>query len=293
MTAPAASLIVRTIAGREAFLAEALASLAAQTFRDFEVIVVEDGSSSAAATVATFAAQGLPVTHHPLDRVGRCVAGNAGLDRARGVFCGFLDDDDQFLPQHLARLVPALQTAGDEVPAVYALAEARETVVESRTPLVYHEAPGRVIFGADVPFWPTLLSCNPLAIQSVLFRRELYARFGGFNPALDHFEDWDLWLRYAQAGLFRQVPEVTSFYRLSGAPGAARERFLTAERYLPVLLAASADYRWPVELGALRRVQGRLFNPEVARHRVWHWLYRSPVRARLYAAAKRLLRRQR
>jgi len=288
---PTVSIIVRTIVGREAFLREALESLAAQTFRDFEVIVVEDGSATAADTVAAFAARGLAVMHHPLARVGRCVAGNTGLALARGAFCGFLDDDDQLLPQHLDVLAGRLAAADAAVPAVYALAETRETVIESHAPLVYHEKPGRVIFGAGVPFWPTMLQYNLLAIQSVLFRRDLFVRFGGFNPELDHFEDWDLWLRYAQAGMFVSVPEVTSFYRLSGAQGAARERFCVAERYLPMLMAASQDYRWPVALGDLRQAQGRLINRAVLRQQVWRWLYRSAFRARVYEAFKCILRK--
>ena len=266
-------------------------SLAAQTFPDLEVVVVEDGGETARPVLAAFADQ-LTVTYLPLPKGGRCVAGNAGLAAARGQYCGVLDDDDQLLPQHFERLVPLL-TADAGVPAVYALAELRETTLIALSPLRYVAAPGRLVYPATVLFWPTMLTRNILPIQSVLFRRELFLRFGGFNPALDHYEDWDLWLRYAQAGMFRCVPEVTSFYRLFTGKGSARERFLVSMRYMPVLCAASRDYRWPVALADLRAAQGAIINRDVLRERVWQWIYRSPVRARVYAGVKGLLRRRR
>jgi glycosyltransferase involved in cell wall biosynthesis len=286
---PVVSLIVRTIAGRGGFLRDALLSIAAQTLENIEVIVVEDGGETARQVVAaTVAVTGLAVTYLPLSKGGRCVAGNAGLAAARGRYCGFLDDDDQLLPGHLAALVPILEQQ-PAVPAVYGLAELRTTTLHSLEPLAYTHAPGRLVTPASVPFWPTLLTRNILPIQAVLFRRTLFECFGGFNPALDHFEDWDLWLRYAQAGLFVCVPDVTSFYRLFTGRDSARHRFLTAERYLPLLHAASAGYRWPMALADLRATHGQVMNRDVLRERIWRWIYRSAARARGYEILKALI----
>ncbi len=291
ITLPTVSVIVRTIPGRSGFLREALASLAAQTFQDLEVIVVEDGGETAQPVLAEVSDR-LAVTYLPRPKGGRCVAGNAGLVAARGRYCGFLDDDDQLRPMHLERLVPLLEEHPTR-PAVYALAELRETTLHSTQPLRYLEAPGRIVYPAHIPFWPTVLTRNIMPIQSVLFRRELFQRFGGFNPELDHYEDWDLWLRYAQAGMFQCVPEVTSFYRLFSGKGSARQRFQAAQRHLPILTAASQHYCWPVPLADLRAAQSQVVNRDVLRERVWAWIYRSGPRAWLYEGVKGILKRQR
>ena len=57
---------------------------------------------------------------------------------------------------------------------------------------------------------------NFLPIQSVLFKRELFNRFGGFDEDIDFLEDWNLWYRYAQAGDFLHVAKTTSMYRVPG-----------------------------------------------------------------------------
>ena len=104
MSSPLVSVIVRT-RDRPALLAEALASLRAQTLRDFETIVVADGGERPPAELLAPAPGegGLTLVHRAPPH-GRARALNAGLDAARGRFVAYLDDDDLFLPDHLATL---------------------------------------------------------------------------------------------------------------------------------------------------------------------------------------------
>ncbi|MFN8693358.1 MAG: glycosyltransferase [Holosporales bacterium] len=223
---PQVSFIIRTIPGRGALLANALASVARQTVSNWEIVVVEDGGETARAQ-----AEAHPNTRYiSLPPVGRCRAGNAALDAAKGTYCGFLDDDDELYPNHLETLLPLLESNPD-TPAAFALADIfYGTRKESPRP-----AP---------PFW-TLRTRNIMPIQAVLFRRSLFTAHGGLAEDLDHFEDWELWLRYAsRGGAFVHAPRVTSFYRMPADTRGYHRRVLTAQRYYPVVALRVKDYEF-------------------------------------------------
>jgi glycosyltransferase involved in cell wall biosynthesis len=95
--APRVSVVVRT-KDRPRLLGEALASLRAQTFQDFEVIVVNDGGVPPAGLDPAGAGLRVVTTEPPH---GRSRALDTGLRAARGRFVAYLDDDDLFLPHHL------------------------------------------------------------------------------------------------------------------------------------------------------------------------------------------------
>jgi glycosyltransferase involved in cell wall biosynthesis len=99
---PCVSVIIPTY-NRAALVAEAVASVLAQTWRDFEVLVVDDGSTDHTATaLAPFAGQ-VRVVRRP-SRGGVSAARNRGIAAARGQWLAFLDSDDLWLPEKLSRL---------------------------------------------------------------------------------------------------------------------------------------------------------------------------------------------
>ena len=217
---PTVSIITRTHAGFP-FLHHTLASVGNQTYPNIEHIVVQDGGDDAPHPL-----DGLDVPHGPIalkaEQPGRSAAGNAALAAATGEYVMFLDHDDFLFADHVEVL---LGHVGD-APAAYGLA---------------WEAVGRAVAGfvhakqfslpyADVGAFSRarLEAGNFLPIQSVLFRRDLFARFGGFDTSLDVHEDWDLWKRYAQAGDFVAVPAVTSVYF---TPGSLLERIRRQGRF--------------------------------------------------------------
>jgi len=72
---------------------------------------------------------------------------------------------------------------------------------------------------------------NYLPIQTVLFRRDLYLKHGGFDAQLDNLEDWNLWVRYSLHDDFLMVPKVTSLYRVPYANAQALERQKVLDDY--------------------------------------------------------------
>jgi glycosyltransferase involved in cell wall biosynthesis len=233
------SVVVRTIGRRPKLLAAALESLAGQTYAHLEVIVVEDGGNMCAPAVATAERARAGVFRHlPIEKQGRCAAGNAGLAAARGDFLGFLDEDDWLAPDHVATLVAALAAQPD---AQLAYTRARPVLSEGLADDAAQDS-GELPLEGDVPFSRTLLWLrNAIPIQAALFRRSLYERHGGLDVALDALEDWDLWLRYGSEKDFLAVDAVTSFYRLPASVAEREARGMTHEASRERLLAKHAD----------------------------------------------------
>ena len=230
------SLIIRTEGRRRAYLADALHSARAQTYRPLEIVVVEDGASDLAEWL-TDCERGtdLSIRHVPIAKRGRAGAGNAGLAAAAGAWLGFLDEDDLLIPDHVQTLITTVQRDAPGT-AVYAAAQMVATRGLSKGQYPPKDKKLRVM--GTVPFSrEALWSENFLSIQSVLFHRGLYSRNGGFDEALPYFEDWDLWIRYSRECAFVQVDAITSTFRVPAEPNIQQARNAAHAEVLPVLRA--------------------------------------------------------
>jgi glycosyltransferase involved in cell wall biosynthesis len=247
---PLVSVVVRTHAGRRNLLLEALQSIETQEYRPIEVIVVEDGSQEARTALEQFQKRtSLAVRYHSLPKCGRCRAGNAGLEMAGGEFLNFLDDDDQFLPNHVRLLVARLRDRPD-ICAAYARSLEVPIRIRSLDPLVYTAGRGRP-FGRG-PFSRARLWCgNFLPIQCVMFRRELFLTHGGFDPEFEQLEDWNLWVRYFARGNVDFVDEVSSLFRVPGSRIARWRRKKTHQRYLPLALRKHQEILVTASIGEI------------------------------------------
>jgi GT2 family glycosyltransferase len=218
---PLVSIIVRTYPGRGPLLEQALTSLANQTWPNLEVVVVEDGGETVRPIIECFR-DTLAIIFYPAPKAGRCQSGNLGLALANGALIGFLDDDDLLFADHVETLAEALLDHPD-YPAAHAYAWEVATHFTPITWLPLLENPP--LNRPTRPFDRSILwANNTMPIQSVLFRRALPQTYGGFSAELPYLEDWDLWLRYAQAGDFLTVPKTTSLYRVPVDPAIRTAR---------------------------------------------------------------------
>ncbi|WP_332549657.1 glycosyltransferase family 2 protein [Comamonas sp.] len=211
---PLVSVLTRTTPGKTGRLAEAVASVAAQTYSNIQLVVVEDGGNTAQAFMDEVRGYGVlsEVTYLPLPKMGRCAAGNAALAAARGELLCFLDDDDLFYADHLEVLVDAWQKR-PELGAVYSLAYQVRTEVISAEPWIYREIEHSLLYRQQFNRY-VMWHHNYLPIQTVLFKRSLFEQYGGFDPDLENLEDWNLWVRYSLHHDFEMVHKVTSLYRV-------------------------------------------------------------------------------
>ena len=217
---PLVSILVRTHR-RAGFLRQALTSVANQTYRNVEVVVVEDGSDEGEAVCEAFRGQ-LDVHYHRIDPGrGRSVAGNLALGKARGEWMCFLDDDDLLFADHVEVL---LQVAREkELLGAYGLSWRTHTQVIDEGSCTVKEEKHEVF--PDEPFSRMVLwHHNYMPIQSVLFHRSLYERHGGFAQDMEQLEDWNLWTRYTIDADFVQVRKVTSKYRVPASVHVSSQR---------------------------------------------------------------------
>jgi glycosyltransferase involved in cell wall biosynthesis len=210
--APVVSVIVPTH-NRPEFLKRALASLEAQTFADFEVIVINDAGEPIESVLAPFRST-LNITYvrHGVNR-DRAAARNTGLCIARGKYIAYLDDDDRFRPDHLATLVDALKASGRKVAysdAIWLLEEKSAAGYRAVRPVLHRS----IDFDRD-----RLLSANYIPILSVLHERACIDEIGGFDEDLMTHEDWELFIRLSQRHDFIHVAKVTAevSYRQDGS----------------------------------------------------------------------------
>lgn len=194
-----------------ATVARTLASIAAQTVRPREVIVVDDGSTDgtmAAAEACAPEMRGVVLKILRQDNAGAAAARNRAIAAAQGTWLAFLDADDEWRPAKIERCMAELARHDADMAAHdYMRVENgnAETVDCAR----------RCPPGGD-PFVAQLLY-GFISSTTVVVRRELVRRAGGFDPALRSSHDYELWLALlALPGIrFRMIPEALSCYHIT------------------------------------------------------------------------------
>lgn len=186
------SVIMPTF-NRLQFLPAAVASLFAQTFRDWELIIADDGSE-AATQVYLRTLQARPsVQVISLPHSGRpATARNAALRAARGEYVAFLDSDDLWLPKKLALQLESLRRH----PQRHWGYTSFGVVDAVGRPQRRHAAAGRAMLSGWI-LEALLRGRIVIALPSVVVRRELLERCGAFDERLTQCEDDELWLRLA------------------------------------------------------------------------------------------------
>jgi glycosyltransferase involved in cell wall biosynthesis len=209
------SLIIATF-NHGRFLAEALDSALAQTLKDVEVIVVDDGSTDETLSVLARYADRVRVIRQP--NRGLAAARNTGLAAARGTYVSFLDADDVVMPTKLAEQAAVLE-ATPTLGWTYC-----DVLIE--TVATGNEMRASERFGYDARMldgwlFPELIHGNFIPAIAPLVRRTVLAAVGAFDDRLTALEDWDLWLRLSLIAEARYSPAVLVRYRVH--PGGMSE----------------------------------------------------------------------
>jgi glycosyltransferase involved in cell wall biosynthesis len=183
-----------------AYLGEAIRSVLAQTYPKIEILVVDDGSTDD--TPRALEPFGERVRLFRQERAGPSAARNRGILNARGNFIAFLDADDVWRPDKLARQVEMMNRHPEVVLCYTDFSRGPDGQPTDESQLKHYEHPGL----GDA--FCALLRNNFLVTPAVVVRRDILATSGLFDPWLRGSEDLELWLRLAHLGKFACVDEV-------------------------------------------------------------------------------------
>ena len=221
-------------------LSSAVESVTKQLYTDWEILIANASGAELTPLAAPLAQQVAQVIDLGR-RLGRGEAANALLDAARGKYVIFLDDDDEFLPLHLQKLVQKLED-NPGLSACYADVQTVAGRPGGGSDIVGH------VFAREFDF--TLLHLqNYLPIHAVLFRLDVVRQSGcRFDETLPLFEDWDFWLKLAAKGEFKRVAGISALYALDPVTGSGHAVVNSQERDTALqLFATRLLSRWNAE----------------------------------------------
>jgi glycosyltransferase involved in cell wall biosynthesis len=216
-----------------AFLRETLESVLQQSFRDFEIIVVDDGSTDATRQVVESCSH--PVRYIYQDNKGQASARNTGIRLASGAYVALLDQDDIWLPDKLELQVDAIERS-DMIGMVtcgltrFDESGERGTVIPRLNGLSRKAVVRRLLYGNCIG-----------GASCALLRRSCLDRAGLFREALLMAEEWDLWVRIARDAAIRVVERPLLRYRLHPANTSEQSAALNLENELEFLRTTLSD----------------------------------------------------
>ncbi len=200
---PQVSIIITTY-NREAFLGTAIASVLQQTYRDFELLIWDDGSTDGSFELAhVYAERDRRVRVIKTENRGRVAALKAAVAHTTGTYLGWVDSDDWLAPTALEKTIAVLD-ADASAGMVY-------------TNYVDVDEQGQLLqmgHRCHVPYSKERLVVEFMTFHFRLLRRSLYEQVGGIDGSLDFVEDYDLCLRLSEITQIRRIQEPLYYYRI-------------------------------------------------------------------------------
>jgi len=203
MSNPTASIIMAAYNHAE-YIGAAIDSILAQTWQDYELVVVDDGSVDRTKEIVS--RYGEPIHYVYQENQGQGGARNTGIAHARGKYVCFLDDDDLWLPNYLQTVMSVLE-ARPEVGALYAACQMIDSSGNRLPQTISRVVPPERMYDTLVEggWFPPLV---------VTVRKAVLDAVGPLDVSLRGTDDWELWLRVARQHVFLGIPDVVALYRI-------------------------------------------------------------------------------
>jgi len=254
------------------YLPETLDSLQAQTFHNYELIIIDDGSTDD--TAALLRSRPEPIRYFWQENAGPAAARNKGLSHAQGQFVAFLDSDDLWRPRFLEVMSDYL-TSHPDIDIAFCKFQ---TIDDQGTILPgHHKKPhaGRI----TTPLFASTFITTP----SVMARLQVIRDAGGLNPSLPTNEDYDLWLRLSLKHKFGHVDEPLTLRR--SHPGTQSRN----GSHIPLIRKSELLERFYREHGQSAGIDRTLAHRRLAK--VYRSAGRASLRAHCYAQAREMFSR--
>jgi len=209
------SIIMPTY-NRHQYIGRAIESVMNQTFRDYEIIIVNDGGSrECEAIIESF--QSEKIRYLYVEHGGLSLALNHGILASRSKYIAYLDDDDRYFPDHLQTLVSALESSctfvySDAFRAFHVYEDNKWNQISKTVELSYDFDPARFTENNYIP------------ILCMAHRRDCFQQIGLFERDLPNAMDWDLWAKAAKLYDFKHLKKVTCIYEYRLGPDSLSGR---------------------------------------------------------------------
>jgi len=194
-TNPELSIVI-PLYNKELYIQRAVNSVLSQTFKNFEVIVVNDGSTdNSLAFVSSIADHRVKIINQ--DNAGVSVARNKGTEFANSDYIAFLDADDELKPEYLARMFALIK----EFPQARTFASAYEVIRPTRRSIKRHFPADKGLINFEEFLEKLMMGYRPLGASSIIAEKKLLHEIGFFPVGQTRGEDTDTWFR-----LLRKAP---------------------------------------------------------------------------------------
>lgn len=197
---PKVTVIIPTYNRRD-YVIKTIDSVLTQTYTDFEVIIIDDGSADGTGE-ALSAQYGDRIQYVWQENQGESMARNRGIDMAQSTYIAFLDSDDLWLPEKLAKQVPVL----DCQPSA-GMVFCQSWIIDASGQRIGERPFGSDLKLSDLSFEEMSFGNRISGPSTTLIRRTALDKIDGFDTQIHFGEDWDLWLRMALHYQFAFIPE--------------------------------------------------------------------------------------
>jgi hypothetical protein len=268
--------VVMSVFNGQAYLRGAVESILAQTFTDFEFVIIDDGSTDKTAEILSDYAKRddrVRVVSH--ENRGRAESLNRGIELARAPLIARMDADDISLPHRLKEQADFLERHPEVglLSGAYDLMGSDNKILNTiRLPL------------GDLEIRTRMLDYNAMCHPAVIMRKDIVLSAGGYRRAFSESEDYDLWLRMAERTRLANLEQVVLQYRIH--PGQASIQNMQHQTWCILAARVAASLRrsgkpdplWsleeitPASLAALGVTEAEIRRALVRDHMNWIWL---------------------
>jgi glycosyltransferase involved in cell wall biosynthesis len=205
MDTPSISVVMSVFNGQD-FLSEAIESILTQTFRDFEFVVIDDGSTDRTPEIlSSYASRDARMVVLRHENKGRTASLNVGIGVAKAPYIARMDADDVSMPHRLQAQFDFLERhaeVGLLGGAVDVINTTRQVILKVCFPL------------EDAEIKLSLLRENPMCHSAVVMRKEVALAAGGYRESFSESEDYDLWLRISERSRLANLVQPIVKYRI-------------------------------------------------------------------------------
>ena len=226
---PRVSVIIPTY-NQARFIPATISSVLEQTYKDFEIIVIDDGSTDDTQKELERFGSKIKVILQPNSE--RAVSRNNGVKNSTGAYIAFLDSDDLWSPDKLEKQVEVLDNLKDIVLVYgqsYRINDKGEQIKSAK----------RQMHGFSGNVFEKLLMRNFIVSATPMIKREDFDKTAGFQTKYIPYEDWEFWLRFSLLGEFYFLPTPMSYYRIHPEQSVKQATAENIERVTNLLLEDS------------------------------------------------------